>query len=256
MSARREHRLGYSFAPVPERVVQAYGARRLSVDELGIIIVLYERANLRALEERCECLTITLRQLAHACGSTELPDTFGKRLRRLSKKPEAAFRYRVEGADKYVFTLLPDPPDASDIRPRSAPDSDGDSDVGEDDPRPRKVATRPSSEPPADGSVEPGESRSPNEDVRSPQTSQINTNPSVTERFKEKHLSKEEVEAPAYEHLLPEVREAIEKARRGAQSSEDVPKPPESAPPECSDWPYDPEADVWAERIRAWGDEE
>ena len=132
--------LGYWFAPVPRDVIRAMRSG-MARDDLAIVTLLYDRADLSALRMRRETPRLTLLQIAEGIGWTGSRETLGRRLRRLRDRPERLFTYRVEGRrGTYVFTLHPDSPDVSERRPTSQPDECPTSEDGAAHPHSRIAA--------------------------------------------------------------------------------------------------------------------
>jgi hypothetical protein len=125
MSAASNGRtLGYSFTPLPERVVQALARGLLSHVELAILAVLYERADFGRLRLRLPTPTMRLRHLAAAVGWTHTEDALARRLIRLRDREERWLTWTVDdGRGRRTFTLYPDALDLSDLCPTSQPET-------------------------------------------------------------------------------------------------------------------------------------
>lgn len=193
--------LGYSFAPVPERAVQALGSRRLSADEFAILAVLYERASVRALCERRPCITITIARLAEAAGFAGEIHTFGRRFRRLRDKPERWFAYTVEGGHRYRFTLFPEPPELSEVCPRSKANQGAESSGDDPSTRPSMEVSGPRLDGSEDGSASAIEDDSDERPVRDPQ------------RFQKTQTSLKRALGYDESRFVPEIREALRHKR-------------------------------------------
>lgn len=248
--------LGYGFAPVPIRAFQALRDHRLSYEEFVLIAYLYSRASWGALRDRRVCFDCTLDQLAAEIASDDLPDTLSKRLRRLRDKPEQWFEYTVKGPNRYHFRLFPHAPEPSEVGPSSRDGGDERSGQTTHHVRPTSRSRRPSSQ--ERGDALPGAIRAESEEpsVRDPQTFQKDT--SITGGQWELDSRVEDVEESQW---LPEVREAIEKQRArqhapeapeqsDAPTAEDEPSSEPEREGEEPQFPYDPEADVYARRLR------
>lgn len=248
-------RLGYGFAPVPIRALQALRDRRLSHDEFVLIAFLYGRASWPALWAGRECFECTLDQLAAGIGSSELPDTLSKRLRRLRDKPDGWLHYTVHGRNRYRFRLFPHPPEESELCPSSEEDRNGRSGAANHRDRPRLIPERPSSAKGVSGSPEPDGAPSGESNVRDPQTFQTDTS-ATSERWG----SDAPAEADPEIRWLPEVQGAIDKnrAREPGDATQNVDRPTADAPrhpepppePDGTQFPHDAEADAYARHIR------
>jgi hypothetical protein len=221
--------LGYPFTPVPERATLALRNGQIAPMDFCIIAVLYERADVRRLANGDGTPSITLKQLAEAVGWTESPDALSKRLRRLRDRPEKWFTYTVQNRRRYVFALAPN---VSEMCPSSESASCPSSDAAEAQAQSGLAATDDDdvSEVEEVLSAE-GCPRTPSEcpssegaEARTPpgiavDGSGVRVRPAQT--FRERpHLSNGAVEGEksvvAHDTfgLVPEVREAIERARR------------------------------------------
>lgn len=221
------HTLGYNFTPVPERAMQALRSGSLAPTDFVLVAFLYERANTHLLARRAPTPSLTLSQIGEGIHWTKSDDALSKRLRRLRDAPERWFSYSVSRRNRYEFTLYPEAPQASESRPSTThdpsptlaqglPESDSaftdwvaeflseNTLASRQDARPSPGLTCPSSRQDSKPAVEPETDRESDEGVRSPQTFQRNTNPSLTERLTEKSLK-----VP----WLPEVEKAISRSR-------------------------------------------
>lgn len=118
MSRTSKPGLGYLFAPVPRWLRSERQEGRLSDSDYDLLAFLYGCATFDALKARQETPRLRLERIADGVRWKHDPESLQKRLRRLRGR---YFDYRLEGNPRtgftYVFTLFPDGPGPSDIRP-------------------------------------------------------------------------------------------------------------------------------------------
>jgi hypothetical protein len=157
-SRRRE--LSYRYAPVPGWVFDIDTRGELSEQRFRILSHLFKHAQFGPLAERGETPHLSLERLAAAIRWPHEPESLTRELRRI--RADGLLGYRVTGNAKtgfrYVFTLYPDGPRASDHRPTKESPSQSQETGVEDalstDPRLTTSSSRPTIEEPSNPHVE------------------------------------------------------------------------------------------------------